>query len=112
MVHKAVRLALNIADLAGARFGNVPHPGRRSGHQNQEHPRLACMLRQMLLGDLVFLLARRTIDHRDPVGFGPPTQPPAETARHAHQMLVIQSFIGTVQESPPMPKPARSHTER
>ena len=57
------------------------------------------MLRQMLLGDFVFLIPRRAIDHRDPVRFGPPTQLPAETARHAHQMLVIQSFIGTVGQS-------------
>ena len=91
---------------------NVPHQGWRTGHQNQENSMLACMLRKMFPGDLVFFFAPRAIDHWDPVGFGPPMQPPAEAARHAHQMLVIQSFIGTIQEAPPMPKTARPHTER
>src|SRR6266852_4637783 len=67
----------------------------------------------MLLPDLMLAFASRTVHYRDMVGFGPGTETTTESPRHAHQMVIVQILIGTIQFPPPHAKTATglSHGE-
>ena len=56
---------------------------------------------EMFGRDVMLTLPGRTVDHGDLIFFGPSSQTTAESPRHAHQMIVVQVVIGTVQRTPP-----------
>src|SRR6516162_2710926 len=61
---------------------------------------------EMFGGDVMLALPGRTVHHGDLILFGPGSQTAAESPRHAHQMIVVQVVIGTVQRTPPRPQPS------
>src|SRR5260370_31306058 len=55
----------------------------------------------MLGRDVMLALPGRTVHYGDLILLGPGSQTAAESPRHAHQMIVVQVVIGTVQRTPP-----------
>src|SRR5271154_7093941 len=55
----------------------------------------------MLFRHLVLLFAGRAVDHRDAVVFRPGPQAPAESARHAHEVVIVEILIRPEQLTPP-----------
>src|SRR5450759_3857559 len=98
-----------------ARTGHLRLPNQcgRFGHPDQKKSWFPLFGGEIFLCDLVLALARRTVHYRDAIGFSPGPQAPAEPSRHAHEMIVIQILIGTVQGTPPSAKasPGLTHSE-
>src|SRR6266700_7785277 len=67
----------------------------------------------MLLGDFMLAFASRTVHAGDIVRLGPGTKPTAETPSHAHQVVVVQVVVGTVELTPPhaQTSPGLAHGE-
>src|SRR5882762_5803710 len=68
---------------------------------------------EMFGRDIMLALPGRTVHHGDLILLGPGSQTAAESPRHAHQMIVVQVVIGTVQRTPPgaQASPGLSHRE-
>ena len=85
---------------------DLPHDGRRAGHQDHEHAHADGVLTQILFGDLVFAFPGLAVDHRYPVVPGPGPYPPGEPPGQSDQVRVVQLFVAVlVPVSPPHPKP-------
>src|SRR6266699_2487068 len=67
----------------------------------------------MLLGDFMFAFTTRTVHYGHVVRLGPGAQATAKTPGHAHQVVVVQVLIGTVELTPPhaKPSPGLAHRE-
>jgi hypothetical protein len=100
----------DVSDLARARHLHVPHRRWGTRHQDQKQTRWHLVRAQILLSDLVFVVSGRTVQNWNMVGLGPRPQPSAETACHAHQVSVIEVFIGTLQCAPPAAEAASINT--
>ena len=114
-----------LTEFAGTGHLRLPNQCGRLGHQDKKQPGFAVVSGEMFLGYLVLALAGRTILYRNAVGLGPGPQPTAESSSHgtryarsacvphAHQMIVIQILIGTIQGTPPRAKasPGLTHSE-
>jgi hypothetical protein len=101
-----------VRDLPVGRAGDLPHRGDRAGDQDQEHPALDVVGREVLLGDLVLAFTALAVDYRDPVGGGRGPDPAGEPPGHPHRMCVVQLLVVTVQPPPPGPEPARVVPQR
>jgi hypothetical protein len=55
----------------------------------------------MLFRHLVLVFAGRAVDDRYAVVLCPGPQTPAESAGHAHEMVIVEIVVGTVQGTPP-----------
>jgi hypothetical protein len=56
---------------------------------------------KILCRHIVFALTRRTVHHGNLLILRPGPQTTAESPRQAHQMIVVQVVVGTVQSAPP-----------
>jgi hypothetical protein len=101
-----------VRDLPAGRAGDLPDRCDRPGDQDQEHPPLHLVGREVLLGDLMLALPARAVDHRDALRPSKATHPSGEAPGHAHQMRVVQLLVVTVQAPPPGPEPAGVVTQR
>jgi hypothetical protein len=90
-----------LAELAGTGHLRIPNQRRSLRHQNQEEAGLHLMSREMCGRDVMLALAWRTVDHGDVIFFGPSSQTMTESPSHAHQVIVVQIVVGTVQRTPP-----------
>jgi hypothetical protein len=59
---------------------------------------------EMFGGEIMLAFAGRTIHHRDLILLRPSPQTAAEAPRHAHQMIVVEILIRTIQGTPPEAK--------
>jgi len=93
-----------------ATFGplHIPNWGRRTSDQDQKYPGVAGFRRKISLSDFVFPLSWLTVDHRNLMGFGIPTNTTTQPPRHSHQMGIVQLIIRTHQSPPPGTKTACS----
>src|SRR5271166_2532904 len=101
---------LEMAEFTGARHLCFPNERGSLRYQDQEQSETGFVRGEVLLRHLVLLFAGRTVDHWDLVLFCPGTQTPAEASRHAHQMVVVEIGIGTVQLAPPYTQSSASLT--
>ena len=100
------------AELAGTGPLRFPNQRRSLRYQNHEEAWLPLMSREMFGRDVMLALARRAVHEWDLILFGPGSQTAAESPRHAHQMIVVEVAIGTVQCPPSAQASARlSHGE-
>src|ERR1700733_11509708 len=90
-----------LPEFTRARHLCFPNEGRSLRYQDQEQSGPGFVRGEMVLCYFVLLFAGRAVDHRDLVFLCPGTQTPAEAPRHAHQMVVVEIGIGTVQLAPP-----------
>jgi hypothetical protein len=105
MVHvRPGRFDYKLAEFAGT--GHLRFPNQRWGlrHQYHEQSRLSLMSGEMFGGKVMLAFAGRTVHDRNLVLFRPGSQTAAETPRHAHEMIVVEILIGTVQGAPPEAK--------
>ena len=108
MIHVGPRIfAYQLAEFTGAGRLGLPNQRRCLGDEDQKQPTLPVVRGKVLLRHLMLVLPRGAVDDRDAMGFGPGTKTTAESAGHAHQMVVVQIFIGTVQLPPPHAKASR-----
>src|SRR5674476_1606462 len=104
---------LQVADYPRTRPFDLPHDGRRPGHEDQENAHSDGVLTQILFGDPVFAFPGLAVDHRHPVLPGPGPYPPGEPSRQPHQVRVVQLFVAVLMPTtPPHPKPARVGSQR
>ena len=88
---------LHMASASSARCdGSSPHPipRLRAAHQDGKQSLLHLGRIQMLPGNIVLAFASPTIDHRNLMCLGIPADAAAETARQAHQVVVVEGLIG------------------
>src|SRR5207249_7499319 len=92
---------------------DVPDRGYRPSHKNKEHSLLDHVCGQVLLPNLVLVLSWAAVNDRDLVSLGEATYTATEATGHAHQMGVVQLFVGPIhQATPPVPKPATRVAQR
>ena len=99
-----------LAELAGTSHLRIPNQRRSLRHQNQEEAGFHLMSREMCGRDVMLALARRTVHHGDVILFGPSSQTTTESPCHAHQMIVVEIVVGTVQRTPISFRPPTQHT--
>jgi hypothetical protein len=99
LVHERRLLGQQKAASAGA--PDVQHRCNRPSNKNQEQSSLDDVRRQVLLTHLVLVLSSAAVNDRDVVSFGETAHPTTEATGHAHQMGVVQLFVGPVHQAPP-----------
>src|ERR1019366_6854386 len=104
---------VQVADYPRPGPFDLPHDGRRPGHQDQEHAHSDRVLTQILFGDPVLALPGLAVDYRHLVRLGPGPYPPGDPPGQPHQVRVVQLFVAVlVPATPPHPKPARVGSQR
>ena len=106
-------MGTSLTELAGTRHLRFPNEGRSLRYQNHEKSGFGFVSGEMLLPHPVFVFAGRAVEDGDAVLFCPGPQAPAESACHAHQMVVVEVGIATVQSTPPdtQAAPGLAHPE-
>src|SRR6266699_2012028 len=105
MVHERRLLG---EEQAATRTSDIPHRCNGPSYQNQEEPALDGVGGQELFSNVVFALTSAAVDHGNLAGFGEAAYSTTEATGHAHQMGIVQLFIGAIhQASPPLPKATR-----
>ena len=72
---------------------DVPHRRLGPAHQNQKQALRDLGLCQVFFGQLMLTLPCLTMHKRNALGFRIPVKPTAKTARHAHEVCVVQSLL-------------------
>jgi len=99
---------VQVADHSGPGAADLPHGGRRTSYQDQEHAHPDRVIAQVLFGDPVLALLGLAVDHRHLVCLGPGANAAGEPAGQPHQMRVVQLLVALLMPTPPPdPEPAR-----
>jgi len=94
-------LLFEVLDDSLGRALHVPDRGYRPSDQDQEQASLDLVCGQVLLTDVVLVLTSAAVNDRNVVGFGEAAYTATEPTGHAHQMGVVQLFIGSIHQATP-----------
>ena len=97
----------NVYDLPTLGALDIPDRAWCTANQDAEHAHEVWVLGQMLLGNFVFPFSPFAVDYGNLMSLGMSSNTTTDTPRHAHQMGIVQTLVGTLQPSPPRTETTR-----